>query len=111
MINYNNRTFKVHSNTEKGETSEETYFYYFQKEDRVWAAYQGGKIIQGHLLGIVNAEGQIEMTYHHINEDGKILTGRCKSTPEQKEGRLLLREEWEWTSGKDGRGVSYIEEV
>ena len=112
MINYNNRAFKVLSNSNEGETSEETTFYYFQKDNRVWAAYQGGEIVQGHLLGIVDEEGIINMTYHHFNKKGEILTGKCTSVPEVlTSGKIRLSESWEWTSGAEGKGESIIEEI
>lgn len=112
MINYNNRVFKVIANNSTGETSEETTFYYFQKENRVWAAYQGGAIVQGHLLGKVQNDGKINMTYHHFNQKGELLTGKCTSVPQVLDsGKIRLSESWEWTSGAAGKGQSTIEEI
>lgn len=112
MINYNNRTFRLIRNSGTGDSSVETVFYYFQKEDRLWAAYEGGEIIQGHLLGKVDENGRIKMTYHHINSKGKILTGKCESNPEiMTNGKIRLHEKWEWTSGSEGSGSSIIEET
>ena len=74
MINYNNKVFKVLNYSEDGETGDDTTFYYFQTDNRVWASYQGGNTIQGQLLGLVDNKAVIEMRYHHINKSGDFLT-------------------------------------
>lgn len=112
MINYHNKVFKPVSNTENGETSEETIFHYQQTGNILTAAYRGGKIKQGHLIGLVDENGQIDMRYHQVNEKGEIMTGICRSVPEiMQNGKIRLHEEWEWTSGDRSKGKSVIEEV
>ncbi|WDF66803.1 n-acetylglutamate synthase [Sphingobacterium oryzagri] len=112
MFNYHNKTFFTVGNTENGETSSETIFYYKQEGNMVTADYSGGRIIRGHLIGLVNADGEIDMRYHQINLDNKLMTGRCKSTPELlPTGKIRLHEDWEWTSGERSKGRSIIEEV
>ena len=111
MINYNNRVFAPVSNSENGETSSDTIFHYKQNGNIVTAEYSGGKIIYGHLLGIVDNSGDIDMRYHQINIQGEIMTGICKSIPEILEnGKILLHENWQWTSGDHSTGNSIIEE-
>jgi hypothetical protein len=46
-INYDNRFFASIQNSETGEVSSETIFHYHQKNDLVWAEYQGGEIVFG----------------------------------------------------------------
>lgn len=112
MINYNNKVFRVEQNTENGETSSQTIFRYQQQGHILWASYAGGEIVRGHLMGIVDDLGHIQMSYHHINTKDEILTGRCFSTPEVLEnGKIRLHEDWEWTGGKSGKGNSTIVEV
>lgn len=112
MINYHNKVFKPVSNTENGETSEETIFHYQQNGNILTAKYCGGKIISGHLIGLVDENGCIDMRYHQINEQGEIMTGICKSVPEiMEDGKIRLHEEWEWTSGDRSKGRSVIEEM
>lgn len=123
---YENRILVSKSNTPNGEVSPLTTFHYSQSPSTphiVSAAYSGGSIVKGHLIGTVDlAEGSLEasgpgdnvlrMVYHHVNEKGEIMTGKCVSTPEVLEdGRLRLHEEWEWTSGGVGKGASVVEEV
>lgn len=111
MINYNNKIFKPVSNTENGETSNETTFLYKQEGNILTSQYTGGKIISGHLIGLVDNLGNIEMRYHQVNEKGELMTGICTSKPEILEnGKIRLHEIWQWTSGDLSKGNSIIEE-
>lgn len=111
MIDYNNRIFKPISNTENGETSNETVFLYKQVGNIISSEYSGGKIIKGHLIGLVDESGNINMRYHQVNEKGELMTGICNSSPEiLLNGKIRLHEKWEWTSGDFSKGNSVIEE-
>ncbi|QNR85400.1 n-acetylglutamate synthase [Pedobacter riviphilus] len=111
MINYNNKLFKPVNNTENGETSNETIFRYKQTGNILTAEYEGGKIMSGHLIGLVDENGNIEMRYHQINKQGELMTGICNSKPEQlANGKIRLHETWQWTSGDKSKGQSIIEE-
>lgn len=111
MINYNDKTFRPVANTENGETSNETVFIYKQIGNVLTSEYSGGKIKKGHLIGLVDTKGNIDMRYHQINNKGEIMTGKCKSRPEILEnGKIRLHESWEWTSGDKSKGQSIIEE-
>lgn len=110
-INYNNRIFKPVINSENGETSSETTFHYKQNGNILTAEYSGGKIVYGHLMGLVDESGHIDMRYHQINTAGELMTGRCHSKPEILEnGKIRLHETWQWTSGDMSKGESVIEE-
>jgi hypothetical protein len=111
MIDYNNKTFRPVANTENGETSNETVFIYKQIGNVLTSEYSGGKIKMGHLIGLVDHKGNIDMRYHQVNNKGEIMTGICKSRPEILEnGKIRLHECWEWTSGDKSKGQSIIEE-
>lgn len=110
-INYNNRIFKPVINSENGETSSETTFHYKQNGNILTAEYSGGKIVYGHLMGLVDESGHIDMRYHQINTAGELMTGICHSKPEILEnGKIRLHETWQWTSGDMSKGESVIEE-
>ena len=112
MINYNGKIFRPISNTENGETSSETIFHYKQIDNVLISEYSGGKIKYGHLIGLVDDEGNIEMRYHQINDKDELMTGICISKPEILEnGKIRLHENWEWTSGDKSKGQSIIEEL
>lgn len=111
MIDYNGKTFRPISNTQNGETSDETIFHYRQSGNIVTAAYSGGKIKSGHLIGLVDQDGNIDMRYHQVNEKSELMTGLCRSVPEiLPNGKIRLHESWQWTSGDLSHGKSMIEE-
>lgn len=112
MINYNNKRFRPVSNTDNGETSGETVFHYRQNGRILTAEYAGGKIINGHLIGLVDDTGCISMRYHQVNDKHELMTGLCHSEPEMlPDGKIRLHETWQWTSGDKSKGESIIEEV
>ncbi|PIB29441.1 n-acetylglutamate synthase [Gaetbulibacter sp. 5U11] len=111
MIDYNGKIFRPILNSENGETSSETVFIYNQTGNILTSEYSGGMIKKGHLIGIVDENGNIDMRYHQVNNKDEIMTGRCKSRPEILENRKIrLHESWEWTSGDKSKGQSIIEE-
>ena len=111
-MNYHNRIFRVVNNSNNGDTSSETTFHYKQEGNILTSVYSGGSIISGHLLGFVDASGNIDMRYHHINSDGEIMTGICRASPEiLAYGRIRLHEEWRWTNGDQSSGKSTLEEI
>ena len=110
-INYNNKKFRPVSNTDNGETSNETLFLYKQVGNILTSEYSGGKIKYGHLIGLVDMDGNIDMRYHQVNDKGELMTGICISKPEiLNNGKIRLHESWEWTSGDKSKGQSIIEE-
>ena len=112
MINYHNKRFSPVSNSENGETSSETVFLYQQTGNILTATYAGGVIVSGHLIGLVDDNGNIEMRYHQVNDKGELMTGSCQSKPEiLADGRIRLHEKWQWTSGDCSKGQSIIEEI
>ena len=112
MIQYNNKYFRPVQNTENGETSNETVFHYLQDGNILTSEYKGGKIIKGHLIGIVDEDGNIDMRYHQVNDKTEIMTGICRSVPEiLPSGKIRLHESWKWTSGDCSEGRSIIDEL
>ncbi|MGV3610257.1 MAG: n-acetylglutamate synthase [Fluviicola sp.] len=111
-MNYHNKKFRPVSNTENGETSEETLFQYHQEGNLLTCSYSGGQIISGQLIGLVDESGNIDMRYHQVNRKGELMTGVCQSKPEiLPDGRIRLHESWQWTSGDCSKGNSVLEEV
>jgi hypothetical protein len=111
-MNYHNKKFRPVSNTENGETSEETLFHYQQEGNILTCSYSGGQIVSGQLIGLVDPDGNIDMRYQQVNQKGELMTGICKSVPEiLSDGRICLHESWQWTSGDCSKGNSVLEEV
>jgi hypothetical protein len=111
-MNYHNKTFRSVSNTPNGVVSGETIFYYQQSGNIVTAIYSGGGVLAGHLIAIVDQDGVLDMRYHHVNDQGVLQTGICKSIPEiLPDGRIRMQETWQWTSGDGSSGESILEEI
>lgn len=106
------KTFRSVSNTDNGEVSSETLFHYCQKDNVVTADYAGGSIVEGHLIGRMLPNGALDIRYHHLNDKGELMLGKCTSTPELlPDGRIKLCERWQWLSGDQSEGYSEVEEV
>lgn len=111
-MDYNNKKFRPVENSANGETTGETIFEYKQKGNILTSEYQGGQILNGHLIGLVDKKGNIEMRYHQVNTKGELMTGICFSKPELTEdGKIRLYEDWKWTSGDESSGKSILEEI
>lgn len=111
-MNYNDKNFRVIDNSDNGEVSQKMIFTYKQTSNILTSKYSGGKIIQGHLIGVVSEKGIIEMSYHQVNTDGEIMTGTCTSTPEfLPNHKIRLHESWQWTSDDKSKGKSILEEI
>lgn len=111
-MNYNNKKFRTVANSENGETTGETIFEYKQNGNILTSSYKGGNIVNGHLIGLVDKNGNIDMRYHQVNTKGELMTGICLSKPELTENKKLrLYEDWKWTSGDKSTGKSVLEEI
>ena len=111
-ISYDGRRFRSVRNSAGGEVDGDTLFHYRQRDDVVWATYEGGGIRYGTLIASVDDAGSLDMRYAHVNAAGDLMTGVCASTPELlPDGRLRLQERWRWTSGDCSAGESVVEEV
>lgn len=98
MINYNNKKLYQLAILKTEKLSNQTLFHYKQIGNILTSEYSGGKIKYGHLIGLVDDKGNIEMRYHQINDKNELMTGICISKPEILEnGKIRLHENWEWT--------------
>lgn len=112
MINYHNKVFFPVSNSDNGEVDSDTRFHYLQQGNVLTCTYTSGRIVQGHLIALVDAQGHIDMRYHQVNDQGELMTGICHSTPELlPNGKIRLYERWQWTSGNGSKGESILEEI
>ena len=111
-LNYEGKRFKAVQNSPNGEVSTDLVFHYQQEGDTLICEYSGGQIKKGHLIGLVDSEGNIDMRYHQVNDRGELMTGKCKSSPEvMNNGKIRLHETWQWTSGDLSEGTSTLEEI
>ncbi len=111
-FSYDGKRFRSVANTPNGEVDAQTVFHYRQRGDVIWATYSGGGIAFGTFTGRVLSDAVLEFNYAHVNVVGKPMTGHCISTPETlSDGRIRLREVWQWTSGDRSKGESTVEEI
>lgn len=110
MINLHNKTFRALSNSDNGDVSEDTLFHYRQKDQIIWATYEGGNVLFGTLSGQIK-DNELEFTYQHQNLQGEFMTGRCTTVIKMEEGKMMLHETWQWTSGDQSKGTSILIEV
>lgn len=109
-LSLDGRTLVGVANDDAGEVSAETTFQFEQEGKRVYAAYSGGDIVDGHLVGTFDGT-QWDVRYVQLNENGETATGHSVGTVERLgDGRLRVEDEWEWES-KPGTGESVLEEV
>lgn len=110
--NLDGKNFAPISNTENGDTDGSTVFRYRQEGNIVWADYEGGQIVKGHLIGKLCEDGRYDLRYHHLDIEGEFKFGKCLSTPVLlADGRLKLEEHWQWLSGDMSEGYSEIVEM
>lgn len=109
---YGGRLFRPIETSDSSQTSEDTIFKYEQIGDRVTATYSGGNIKFGQIIGLVDADGILNMRYQHVNENDDLMTGWCITTPEMlPSGKIRLHEKWKWTCGHRARGRSVLDEI
>ncbi|MFJ8750720.1 hypothetical protein ACIREO_15480 [Streptomyces sp. NPDC102441] len=93
-----------------GQVGTRTRFTYHQRGGRIWAAYEGGDVVRGHLVGTREAD-TLDFRYVQLKRDGTTSSGHCLSTvTELPDGRVRLDEKWEWES-QEGSGTSVVEEL
>lgn len=110
-FNLEGRIFTSVANTGSGEVDERTLFEYHQNEDLIYADYSGGLILKGHLLGKAISEDHIEFCYQHVNRDGEIMAGKCRSKLFFDEsGKIKMLEDWQWFTGDQSTGSSELVE-
>lgn len=110
-INLDGRIFTGENNYEKGDLNKETKFQYFQEGSTIWATYQGGGVVYGTIIGTKRSSGKLDLMWQHVTIQGELHSGTCVSIPEKMEdGRIRLIEQWHYTVGRSGGGVSSVVE-
>ncbi|MFI5661381.1 hypothetical protein [Streptomyces sp. NPDC051684] len=93
-----------------GQVGTSTRFAYQEEDGLVSAAYVGGDVVQGHLVGTRTGD-RLDFRYVQLKTDGTTASGHCVSlVSELPDGRVRLDETWEWES-QEGSGTSAVEEL
>lgn len=107
MIDYNGRRFRS-----RGKGPDAAVTTYRQDGDLVWAELSGSGVRRGALTGRCAPDGSLEFAYTMVREDGRVIAGRCHSTPKLLEdGRIVLSETWERFAPHASTGVGELEEL
>ncbi|MEV4328959.1 hypothetical protein AB0K02_00165 [Streptomyces sp. NPDC049597] len=93
-----------------GQVGTRTRFLYHEERGRIWAEYEGGDVVRGHLVG-TRVGDRLDFRYVQLKTDGATSSGHCLSTVvELPDGRVRLEEAWEWES-QEGSGTSVVEQL
>jgi hypothetical protein len=107
MIDYDGRRFRAEG---KGPGAAVTT--YRQDGDLLWAELSGSGVRRGALTGRCAGDGSLEFAYTMVLDDGRVISGRCESTPELLgDGRVRLHERWERFAPHADTGAAVLEEV
>lgn len=94
----------------QGQVGTRTRFVYHERDGRIWADYEGGDIVRGHLVGTREGD-RLDFRYVQLRTDGTTAGGHCVSAVVAlPDGRVRLEETWEWESGP-GSGTSVVEQT
>jgi hypothetical protein len=112
MIDLNNKIFIITSNSSTGNAKPGATRFFFKSEGGVVsAAYSGGDIRSGHLIGHYDGE-VLNLAFHQVTTTGELKAGTARSVPSQNAaGKIVLHDEWQFTLGSDAKGVAILEEV
>lgn len=110
MINFQNKTFSLLENSEKGVSSNQTIFKYQQDGNLVTADYSGGSIRYGKIIAQLKTN-QLHMLYQCLTINDELKAGKAVADITlDKNGKIILHLNWEWLEDKKEKGTSiYIE--
>ena len=110
--NLEGRRFASVAQSPGSDVTATTVFLFTQRGDLVWAAYAGGGIGHGHLIGVMDDVGNLDVRFHHVTTGGALKSGTTRSTyARTADGRIAYLETWTWTTGAIGGGHGRLEEV
>lgn len=109
-FDFNNKTFLLVENSEKGQVNSETIFKYKQDGNLVTADYYGGSVKSGKIIARLDGD-KLEMVYNCITSDGDLKAGKAIADVSLNEhGKIKLKLNWEWLDKSGEKGTSeYLE--
>jgi hypothetical protein len=110
-IDLNKKRFTLLANSKNGKVSNETLFYYQEKEGLVTAKYVGGTIRYGRIIATRDKDNNLQMLYQCLTVDGELKAGSAEATISiNGSGRIQLDLRWHWLNGDQTSGTStYVE--
>ncbi len=109
-IDFNNKTFSLVENSDKGKVNSDTVFKYKQDGDLVTADYYGGPIKYGKIIAKLRGT-QLDMLYECITDNDELKAGKAVSNISFTEnGKMKMQLYWKWLNDGNGKGVSQFVE-
>ena len=111
MINLNRIKMNVIQTADNGVVNENTIFEFSQEGRAVYAAYVGGKIKKGYLVGIIK-DNTLKFNYCQLQVDDILDNGEsiCELSIHQN-GKIRLIEHFEWKSRPGEFGTNIFEQI
>ena len=107
VISYDGRRFRPAEAEAEGRVAT-----YHQDGDLIWGEFSGGKVRRGSLTGTCAPDDTLRFAYSMVLDDGEVISGYCRSTPEiRADGGIDLHEEWERFGRHAASGHSRLNEI
>jgi hypothetical protein len=99
------RVFEVIETSPTSAISADTVFEFHERDGVVEAAYAGGDVVRGLLIGRRRGD-RVQSAYAQLHADGQLRSGTNEMRLEHAvAARLRLLEEFTWADGTPGRNV------
>lgn len=106
----NGKRMRVLSTDINGTVSSKTVLIFEQVGNVVSARYRGGSIVDGYLMGLIEAT-ILRFRYVQVDTGGNLDAGVSTGEIERlADGRLRLIEHFEWST-RNGKGTNIFEEL
>ncbi|OJJ17324.1 hypothetical protein BKI52_31995 [marine bacterium AO1-C] len=110
-MNLHNKKFRAVANNQ-GLSSNETTFQYYQKGETITGVYNGGKIVEGSIVGKQTGDYTIELLFQCLTTEGELLSGTSQGTLTLNQaGKMEIQFDWHWFNGDQSGGKSHYIEV
>ncbi len=110
QFDFNNKTFSLIENSEKGKVNSDTIFKYKQDGNIVTADYYGGSVKYGKIIAHLK-DNKLDMLYQCITTENELKAGKAIAKISLTEDhKIKLALNWQWLNKEQETGVSeYIE--
>jgi hypothetical protein len=109
-FDFNGRRMRTVATAASGVVSSETVLVFEQLGDVVSARYRGGSVVDGYLIGRLDA-ATLNFRYVQADVDGSLDAGVSVGTVERMpDGRLRLIERFQWLTRPES-GTNVFEEM
>ena len=112
LFDLNDRVFVPVHNTVSGTVSNATRFTFKQSGPDITADYNGGDVVDGHILGTFTKEDTASLIYQCRTLGGELKSGEALAHfSVNQAGRICIDMQWQWLNGDHSSGTSHYEEI